>query len=281
LTSLHQVFVLMGPGILLAFLMNYLAGFVEKRSYSLMGRKVYLVLFGWLGIMVHEFGHAFFCIIFRHKINKVKLFDPDSESGSLGYVNHSYNPNSLYQLIGNFFIGIGPIAFAFIVIYCLSRYLLRSDIFQSIELFESPSAVVGTSTDYLEALTSMWKGVMMLCVSLFAAENFTDWRFYLFLYIVFCIGSSITLSPADIKGAGRGFGAFIVILFLLNLATLWIVGNNLTEVFRSLAHYYSLFYTTMLFAIALNIMASFVMVMIPISSRAVTAVSARFSRRDP
>ena len=80
---------------------------------------------------------------------------------------------------------------------------------------------------YLEALAPIWKGVMTLCVGLFAVENLTDWRFYLFLYIVFCVGSSITLSPADVKGAGRGFAAFTAVIFLLNLATLWIIGNNL------------------------------------------------------
>ena len=60
LLSLQQVFVLVGPGLLFAFMMNYLGGFVQKRSYSLMGRKIYLGLFGWLGTMVHELGHAVF-----------------------------------------------------------------------------------------------------------------------------------------------------------------------------------------------------------------------------
>ena len=66
--SLQQTFVLIGPGILFALLMNYLAGYVQKNSYSLMGRKIYLGLFGWFGTMVHELGHAIFCVLFRHRM---------------------------------------------------------------------------------------------------------------------------------------------------------------------------------------------------------------------
>jgi hypothetical protein len=37
-----------------------------------------------------------------------------------------------------------------------------------------------------------------------------DWRFYLFLYVAFSVGSSITLSKADVEGAWKGFVAFVV-----------------------------------------------------------------------
>jgi len=275
--SLQQVFVLIGPGILLALLMNYLAGFVQKRSYSLMGRKIYLGLFGWLGTMIHELGHAVFCVLFRHRINKMKLFSINPTSDKLGYVNHSYNPNSIYQSIGNFFIGIGPILFGSVVIYGLSQLLLRSDILQSIETLRIQSTDAGVWDYSLQAVASVWNGVRTLYADLFTGENLTDWRLYLFLYIVFCIGSSITLSPGDMKGAGRGLAAFIGVLFLLNVATYWIIDNDLAEAFRSLTRYYSFFYTTMLFAIALNVMVSLVLLIISIFSRATTVTSIRLS----
>lgn len=280
LISLQQVFVLMGPGFVLAFLMNYLAGIVEKSSYSLMGRKAYLGLFGWLGTIIHELGHAFFCIVFRHKIKKIRLFNYDPKSGSLGYINHSYNPNSTYQRIGNFFIGIGPILFASIVIYSLSRYLLGSDIFQSIESLKIQPTKVGIWAFCLSTLTTIWEGVKILCVSLFTVENLTNWRFYFFLYIVFCIGSSMKLSRRDIEGARSGFGSLIVIFFLANLVTHWIIGNDLTKLFGSLIQYYSVLYTVMLFAIALNVIATFVLLMILISSKVVTRLSTGSSKND-
>jgi len=265
--SLQQILILIGPGLLFALLMNYLAGYVQKRSYILMGRKIYLGLFGWLGTMVHELGHAVFCVIFRHRINKMKLFSLNPMSDKLGYVNHSYNPKSLYQSVGNFFIGIGPILFGSVVIYGLSRLLLQLDILQSIEALRIQSMNADVWEYSLQAIASVWNGVRMLYTGLFTGENLTDWRVYLFLYAVFCIGSSITLSPADMKGAGRGLAAFMGVLFFINVATYWIIDNNLAEALRYFTRYYSFFYTTMLFAIALNVMAVFALFILSIFSR--------------
>lgn len=265
--SLQQIFVLIGPGLLFALLMNYLASYVQKRSFLLMGRTIYLGLFGWLGTMIHELGHAVFCVIFRHRINKMKLFSINPTSDNLGYVNHSYNPKSIYQSIGNFFIGIGPILFGSVVIYGLSRLLLSPDILQSIEALQIQSTNTGVWEYSLQAIVSIVNGVRAMYIVLFTGENLTNWRFYLFLYVVFCIGSSITLSPADMKGAGRGLAAFIGMLFLLNVATYWIIDNDLAETFRSFTRYYSFFYTTILFAIALNLMAAFALFIISIFSK--------------
>lgn len=265
--SLQQIFVLIGPVLLFALLMNYLASYVQKRSFLLMGRKIYLGLFGWLGTMIHELGHAVFCVIFRHRINKMKLFSINPMSDKLGYVNHSYNPKSIYQSIGNFFIGTGPILFGSVVIYGLSRLLLSPDILQSIEALQIQSTNTGVWEYNLQAIVSIANGVRAMYIVLFTGENLTNWRFYLFLYVVFCVGSSITLSPADIKGTGRGLAAFIGMLFLLNVATYWIIDNDLAETFRSFTRYYSFFYTTILFAIALNLMAAFALFIISIFSK--------------
>ena len=75
------------------------------------------------------------------------------------------------------------------------------------------------------------------------------------------------------KGAGRGLAAFVGVLFLFNIVTYWIIDDDLTEVFRFFTRYYSFFYTTMLFAIALNVMASIVLLIISILSRGANATS--------
>ncbi len=69
------------------------------------------------------------------------------------------------------------------------------------------------------------------------------------------------------KGAGRGLAAFIGVLFPLNIATYWIIDNDLAEAFRSFTLYNSFFYTTMLFAIALNLMAAFALFILSIFSK--------------
>jgi hypothetical protein len=77
--------------------------------------------------MIHELSHALFCIIFGHKIQEMKLFSPEND-GTLGYVNHSYNPKNPYQQIGNFFIGTGPIWGGVLLLYVASYFLLPEGI---------------------------------------------------------------------------------------------------------------------------------------------------------
>lgn len=62
-----------------------------------------------IGTPIHELGHAFMCLIFCHKINDMKLLSLNSNDGTLGYVEHSYNRKNPYAVIGNLFIGLGPI----------------------------------------------------------------------------------------------------------------------------------------------------------------------------
>ena len=72
LASLIQIGIFLIPGLVLAFIMSFISGFVERRSLLTMGKGWYLGLFGWLGTIVHELGHAIFCLIFGHKITAIK-----------------------------------------------------------------------------------------------------------------------------------------------------------------------------------------------------------------
>lgn len=73
LTTLLQLFVLMGPGLILAFLMHMVAEGLDRLATRAIGWKVYYTLFSFLGTMVHELGHAFFNLIFGHKILNIKF----------------------------------------------------------------------------------------------------------------------------------------------------------------------------------------------------------------
>lgn len=279
-TTMLQIFIILGPGLILAILMNFIAGRVEKYAYGVLGSKVYLYTFGWLGTAVHETGHALFCVLFGHKINEMKLFSIDSYNGSLGYVNHSYNPDSLFQRIGNFFIGIGPILLGTIVIYYLSRYFLGEQMF-----FSSQNSTIDFhSFSTLNSIGIFFSNIFHSAVAIFpfifSFENLTNWKFYLFIYLAFSIGSSITLSGADIEGAIHGFVTMFVALFLLNIITLW-MSNSITTFFISNSRIFSTFYFVMVFAIILNVMAAAFFLLLSNSvSKTKTSFNYRMNKRE-
>ena len=182
------LFLLFGilPWIAVAFIMQLLSNSIRKSLAKLLGIQGYIYL-TCPGVMVHEIGHAVFCLIFRHKIVEMKLFSPE-EDGTLGYVNHSYNPNSFYQRIGNFFIGTGPIWFG-VAVLCLISWLLLPDEMQ---------------------------------ISDFFSLNFWGrWQSYIWLYLALTISSHITLSPPDLAGSVDGGIAIMATALLAFLLLGW------------------------------------------------------------
>jgi len=252
-----QLIILLGPLLILSFLMNYVASRNERLSYSIMGEKAFLRIFGWLGTAAHESGHALFAVIFGHKITKMQLFKPDHKHGTLGFVRHSYNPKNPIQVIGNFFIGIGPILFGSILLYIITLILFG---FRAHDLMSGDFTQVGINgIDIIKQIPGIiWKGFWGFINHVFAGENTTWWKVIIFLYLVFSIGSSITLSKADIKNSTKGFLYFVVFLALFNLLTLWI-GDFATTSFTRVSLFFSGFYFLIVLSILINIIFYFIL----------------------
>lgn len=251
------------PGLILASIMNFEAGFVERRALGTMGRGWYLGLFGWLGTSVHELGHAVFCLIFRHKITKMKLFDPDPRTGTLGYVEHAYNSANIYQLAGNFFIGIGPILLGTAVIYLISYFLLGLNPLQNAASLQIADIRIDSWNTVGHLLQNIGTSSLSFLGSIFSWHHFTTWQLYLFIYLVFAIGSSITLSPPDIKGTLIGLSVIMVMIFIFNLVTVW-AGNLTSNIFSHASGYFIIFYAVMFFTLLMNIAVAG-LVLLPLS----------------
>ena len=186
------------PWVLTAWGLNYLSGTIRKRLLFL-GDNTFIYLTA-PGVAVHELSHAAFCLIFRHEIVKIELFSPEA-NGTLGYVQHRYDPKNLYQRVGNFFIGTGPIWGGLALLYFLSYLLLPRETFSS-----------GKSwSDSIIAILRL----------LFSLKSWTSVLFYVWLYAALTISSHITLSPPDIKGAQDGFIVLAGFIFLLCLLFGW------------------------------------------------------------
>jgi hypothetical protein len=252
--TLFQIFILLGPILILAFIMSLLAEFVEFLAFQVIGRIWFLLLFGWLGTTVHELGHIVFCLIFGHRIVEANFFNLDLSSNMRGLVRHSYNLDSLYQRIGNFFIGIGPIILGPLTIFLTARFLLGVNMmapFDDITLenvsFDSFGGIVDLALRLLQA-------TLMGLIGIFNWQNLLDWRFYAFLYITFAVGSSVTLSLPDIEGAFSGFSLLVITIFLFNFLTFWLE-DFATGPFLQISRYLASFYMIMIFAIILNVVA--------------------------
>jgi hypothetical protein len=261
--TLIQILLLLCPGLLLSIIINFETAFVQRRALNSIGRGWYLGLFGWLGTIVHELGHAVFCIIFGHKITDIKLFHPDPETGTLGYVKHSYNSRNIYQLAGNFFIGIGPILLGSLLIYLLSYWLLGLNPFNLVNNFDLASFQLNSWGALTQLLQNLWNSSGNLLKEVFSLQHLAGWQLYVFIYLVFAIGSSITLSPSDIKGALGGFIVIVVLIFFLNLATVW-AGNFISDMIVRIAGYCAMFYAVVFLIILLNVAVA-VLVLLPLS----------------
>ena len=219
LATAIQLFVLLGPLLVLALLMNLISSQIRKLAPNVFGYKTFVYGFKWLGTPVHEIGHALFALIFAHKITAIKLFDPDATDGSYGCVEHSYKPGNIYQETGRFFIGIGPVLMGSFMLYMITWLLFRFSIADINQV-----VITSSSMTHLSSLKTVAMGIAgdlsHFLTLIFLGPNTAWWKILLLAYFLFSIGSSMTLSSSDIKGALAGFLFFVLILFIFNLLTL-------------------------------------------------------------
>lgn len=250
-TTAWQIFLLFGPGLVLALGMYYLSGLLRTQVTHVFNWKIFVYLTA-PGTILHELGHAAFCLLFGHEIREIRLFDPDPSTGSLGYVTHAYRRDSLYQVIGNFFIGIGPLLVGSTAISLAATLLVGPLLvapLQEMSLDATTFTSLSNAGVYFESVLG---GSLAMLATLFQGDNLGGWEFYLFMYLVFAIGSHTWLSPPDLESAWSGFAAFLVLLLSFNLVTLW-MGNLATELILFVSKAYSFFYGYMLFVIILTL----------------------------
>ncbi len=205
--------------------------------------------FGWAGILftawfgtpIHELGHVFFAKLFRHKIDHISLFEPNETTGGLGHVEHSYNKNSLYQKIGNFFVGAASMIFGGAVL-ALMLYFLVPNGHEAL----SPLLEVNSVFSYLKAAQEIF-------LTLFSAENLTKWNFWIFLYLSFCAVSHLSPSEQDRRGMWRGLGWIVFILLCVNMILVLMQFDATNYILKASFHWLNIFVGIFIFAICLAI----------------------------
>ena len=226
------------------FVFSIILDFLQTRTQTIYRRSVGwkgILWTAWIGTPIHELSHAFFAKVFRHKIDKIDLFHPNEATGNLGSVNHSYNPNSLYQKIGNFFIGAAPLIAGPCVIILLIYLLLpnANDI-----LFPFG----GKITNFSEAI-STFKNIFSY---LFSPSNIRLWNFWLFIYLAFAIVIHMAPSKQDQKNLWRGFFWIVLVLIIINAFTLFL-GVDVTAYILKVNKYLTFLSAFFVFSIILSL----------------------------
>ncbi len=223
-------------GVIVVF--GLLIALCRRAFCSLLGYGGYkfILATGIIGTPIHELSHALMCLVFGHRITEIKLFQLHSDDGTLGYVNHSYNPKNIYHQIGNFFIGVAPIVVgsAFLFLFML---LLVPDTFNAVM---AQISAFGASSHNLLNLSSI-SDVLGLFVSIlgsiFTLSSLGNVLWWIFLVLAIMISSHMELSGADIKGSWSGV-LVIAVIFLVVDIILSLVGTaTLTGFTASIASF--------------------------------------------
>ncbi len=212
--TMRQLVVVAGPLIVMAFLLHVVERLLSSRLISRFGWRGVLMT-GWLGVPVHELSHALACVLFRHRVERLRLFSPDPHTGRLGSVQHAWNRRSLYQQVGRFFIGIAPIVGGTLVLWWLSW------VFASLSpmTIEPPHLPPGSSLFALAGAAA--NGARELIVGLARPEVLSSGWTWLYLYLCLCVGAHLAPSSSDLRGGAPGFALLLVLVFVANLWATW------------------------------------------------------------
>lgn len=193
--------VLVAPFVVFTLLIHFLERLIQMRLASRFGWKSVLWT-GWLGTPIHELSHAILCKAFGHKILEMELFEPDIKSGRLGFVRHSWDTRNWFEEVGNFFIGMAPLVGGSMALGGLLWFFYPDAVANMIS-----NSGIGSGSDVIEkaSFTSMiFASVQSLLRDLLSPSHLISWRFWLFTYLVLCVGSHMAPSRSDYDGAGRG-----------------------------------------------------------------------------
>lgn len=158
----------------------------NKRLSIVLGGFYGQVILGGIGVIIHELSHLVVALLFGHRIDR-----------GLGYVSHVWNDDSLYQKIGNVFIGIAPVIGCSLAMVISTRFLVPT-------LYDRWLLAIGGGTITNQPL--LWWHVLI----------------WLVLMINISVGG-FDLSGADLQNSRQGLIAlgvvFIMLAFLLSLVT--------------------------------------------------------------
>lgn len=219
ITSLENLFAVLGTFIVFGFIFNVIQTINERLIVSTFGFKG-LVVTGYIGTVVHELSHMIMAKIFNHKIVDFKLFRPKKafSDGVFGYVKHSYKSNSLYQRVGDFFIGIAPMIFGTALIWLIMMVLTPNtynELINNINVIEYLNSL--NNIDINSIINILLIQTKVIIDSMFLTKDIFSISHIIMLILVYFISTHMTLSKKDIQGSLNGLVICYIISIILTI----------------------------------------------------------------
>jgi len=173
------------------FILAFLS-FINARLWAKVFRGMKFRYFIAPGVIIHELSHAVMCLFMLAPVRKISFF---SRAG--GYVEHG---RSRFGFLGNTLISIAPI---FGISLCLWLIIYLFNFSLSINPINFGS---GFGDNLLVLFKSAWQLI---------ENNGTSWPFWLFIYLVISLTSSLAPSKKDLKNAFWGLVFIFIIGYLI------------------------------------------------------------------
>lgn len=213
-STIAQLVAVFGGVFGLALLMHAVSSRIRGIGSRRIGMLYYYIVAP--GVACHELGHAAGCLLTGTKIYKIKLFAPSGDS--LGYVSHAAHGKNSIRRVSYFIIATGPIWFGCCMIALLSSLLLGKEAFHA--LVDNCDIGAARGLAGLAAYAaSLVKNAILVAFAALLPWNWQSPFSILYIYLIFCIASEITMSSADFRIAVPGFAAIAALCFLTNLFT--------------------------------------------------------------
>ncbi len=140
------------------------------------------------GIIIHEFSHAIACFLTGAKVQKINLF-----SSQGGYVKHG---SPKIPIIGKIFISFAPVLGGIGALWLLAWFFNLEFVLDRVNFYQP----------FAHGL-----GVALHEVPGFIQNNWLNWQFWLFLYLVISIIICLVPSKQDFKNA---FVSLLIVFIL-------------------------------------------------------------------
>ena len=198
-----------------------------------------------VGTPIHELGHALMCLLFGHRITAMALWQPRAKDGTIGFVTHTFNRRNPYHVLGNLFIGVGPI-FSGMAVLTLAVWLGFPSAFGG---FIAAAHQAAQSGDIPGMLFEGLSLLPRMGQELIGGDPTSLWRSIPAILLILAVSQHISLSVEDIKGALRAVPLYLLLIVILTVICGLLGGTVMDAVLGGLALFSG--YMTAFFLLAL------------------------------